>query len=243
MGVQIDHARLNKNTSEIVTADQYNKSVHGEVLCPDKKCSCPLSHVPLASRNIQNKKNGTTRQVTVHSFFRLPRSSKKTGKNHTHRCRFHGDPVLEKHVGISQEIKKLGKDIEPLLSSGGKKVAEYRLHILMEIIRASFTKFSSDIDGKGEINSNKFSGYKYVSSKKLLKPYIRSAKAILSFISRIGDRNELSRMISLRYGGNSIQWSDFFFRSDEHETLYRSLSNHNQSIYDPGAHRPMAVVT
>jgi len=143
---------------------------------------------------------------------------------------------------MSQEIKKLGEDIEPLLVGGGKKVAEYRLHILMEIIRASYTKFKSENDGDGDDGDDKFSGYRYVRSQKHLKPFIKSAKAILSFISRIGDKNELSRMIALRYGESSISWNDFLFKNDEHEALYRYLVEHKQFAYAPGRNRPVAVV-
>ncbi len=129
MAARIGFARLRSNKAVTITAAQYDPNVHrGDVVCPDVRCACGLVGVQATTRNIKGE------QVDVDPFFRLTSSAEKTGRGHVATCRYNVERTVERLVARSREIKKLDENAEPLLAAAGSKKADFRLHILMELL-------------------------------------------------------------------------------------------------------------
>jgi hypothetical protein len=84
-------------------------------------------------------------------------------------------------------------------------------------------------------------GTDYVRSSRLLKPYLRVAKAVLSLISRVQEHPELAAWIRLKYGARNIAWEDYFFDRDNYTQLYQYLLSHGQFRRRPGKDRPVSL--
>jgi hypothetical protein len=168
-------------------------------MCPVHRCGCELQGVQASTRTV----NGEL--IAVDAFFRLPSNAEKAGRGHKPACRFNVERTVTRLVAMSRRIDKIDADAEPLLDTARGRGAEFRLHILMEILRVLRR-------GPGESPIDMASGAtgtvgnKYVRSAKLLPPYLRMAKAVLSLIARVQERPELAAQIRLKYGSRTIPW-------------------------------------
>lgn len=230
-----------KYTGNEILARAYDKVIHGDVICPDVRCGCDLEGVRATCRNIQLKGERGRKQVDVEAFFRLHKNAEKAGRGHALRCRYNIEETIKQIVRRSQEITKFERDAEPLLCGVRGDRPEFRLHILMEIIKAIQQVDGISEGDEGSIN-RRLRGNAYVRSNKYLKPYFRTAKSILSLIARCQTRSELSRLIRLRYGPHDIRWEEYFFDVHEHGALYEYLLRHEQFTREPGKGRPVSAV-
>lgn len=234
MGARIGFARLKSNPAKMITAAEYNPDKHrGDVLCPDGRCKCEIQGVQASTRNI----NGD--QVNVDAFFRLPGGAEKSGRGHATACRFNIEKTVKRLVAMSQEIKNLDNGAELLLDAA-RKSAEFRLHILMELlpsIKQGWRTAAADALAGGHMRV----GNDYVRSSRLLKPYLRVAKAVLSLISRVQEHPELAACIKLKYGARNIAWENYFFDRDKYAELYQYLLSQQQFRRTRGQSRPVAL--
>ena len=214
MAARIGVARLKSDYTKIIMACDYNPNMHrGNVLCPVDRCRCELQGVQAGTRNVNGE------QIAVDAFFRLPSNAEKAGRGHTPVCRYNIDHVVTRLVGSSRKIDRFDKNAEPLLARLRGKGAEFRIHILMEVLRAlrNGPSGSTAISPEGEASPV---GTRYVRSKNLLLPYLRIAKAVLSLVARVQDRPELAEQIRLKYGSRTIPWDNYFFDFDDYGSFY-----------------------
>lgn len=221
MVAKIDRARLKSNNSIFILANDYDKSIHGEVICPDFRCGCNVTRVKPQSRNIE-KIDGSTEQVHVDSFFRLPKGSKNTDRGHSHNCKYNYTETINKLLSMSNFIDSFISNEDSLISRNSCGKIEFRLHILMKIL----SNFPNNIDYLQKINPNEIGnsinniiGNKYSASDKRLLPYLRLAKAINSLVARLRGDADLANRILLRYDNNKIRWHDYFYNAEEHKRL------------------------
>lgn len=80
----------------------------------------------------------------------------------------------------------------------------------MEVLRALRSGWGG-FSAEAPIGASPPIGTKYVRSARLLPPYLRMAKAVLSLIARVQERPELAAWIRLKYGGRTIPWDKYFF--------------------------------
>jgi hypothetical protein len=130
MAARIGVARLRSNPAKMIAAAEYSPDKHrGDVSCLVDRCGCELQGVQASTRQI----NGD--QIEVDAFFRLPAGAEKNGRGHTAVCRFNVEKTVKRLVAMSQEVKKLDGSAELLLEDAARrKGAEFRLHILMELL-------------------------------------------------------------------------------------------------------------
>ena len=235
MAARISLAQLRSNPARTITAAQYDPEKHrGDVLCPFVRCRCELQGVQASTRNVNGE------QVQVDAFFRLPSNAEKNGHGHTLGCRFNTGRTVKRLVAMSQEIRNLGGAAELLLDAAPRKGAEFRLHILMEYL-PSLKQGWGSLEADATAGSRTRVGTGYVRSLRHAKPYLRVAKAVLAFISRVQKHSELAEWIKLKYGSGSIPWNEYFFDRDNYLELYKHLQSHGQFYRKPGKNRPVAL--
>lgn len=224
-------ARLLNQKHLVINAAAYEKVKHGAVLCIDTHCLCAVEGVHATSRNVKGE------QVHVDAFFRLPKNAEQNGTGHDPGCRFNVKNIVTKIVAESREIKTFDPDAAPLVATRNKR-AEVRLHILMETLR-----WDSSIpvpEGERTPPSDQPPrGTRYVRSKHLLNPYLKSARAVLSFIAKIQDRPELASIFALKYGRETLSWGEFFYDLEEYCELFNYLSEHQRESHNE--RRPIAI--
>lgn len=235
MAAKIDIARLQVNSAYLVLAANYKKSEHGIVLCPDNRCRCLIQGVSASTRNVGGG------QVTVNAFFRLPSDAEKEGKGHKPSCRFSVQQTVTRLVARSREIRKFDENADPLLDGIPGHKAEFRLHILMELLPHLPFGCASDLENSTSAEQRRV-GTKYVQSSRLLKAYLRMAKAVLSLLARVQDTPVLEEWINLLYDGQRIPWLDYFYDIQDHGRLYDFLSARNQYRRSDHGDSPVAMV-
>lgn len=235
MASKISKARLASDHSALISAEDYSREKHGAALCPDLRCLCRLRGVSATSRNVNGE------QIPVAAYFGLPPNAEKSGTGHTKRCRFNVEETIKRLVAKSKEIKEFCEDAEPILFGPRGDVAEYRLHILMELLGEKSLFAEQEDDGTGKTVRRR-TGTDYVRSDKLLAPYFRMALAVHTLIARVHERPELERWIRLKYAEHTIPWSEYFYNLGEHGHLYEFLVEHGQMIGAKKRTRPAAVV-
>ena len=235
MAATIPIARLKSDPSKAIKAAEYKPEDHrGDIRCPDKRCCCDLQGVQAGNRTV----NGEV--VAVAAFFRLPGNAEKTGKGHKPSCRYNIDCTVKRLVARSKEIINLDPAALPLLAATRGQPAEFRIHILMEVLpslRSGWNENASDAlaGPKARIGTN------YVRSNRYRPSYLRVAKAVLSFIARIQDRPSLDACIRLQYGALTLAWEEYFYDTGEYSALFHYLTAHRQFRRNPGRDRPIAI--
>ena len=231
MPARMGRARLRNQTNLVINAAGYERVKHGAVVCFDSQCLCSVEGVHATSRNVKDE------QVHVDTFFRLPKNAEKNGTGHQPSRRFNVENIVNKIVAGSREIKTFDPDADPFVV-GRNKRADVRLHILMETLRW----ISSVPVHQGERkppSDESPRGTRYVRSKYLLNPYLKSAHAVLSFIPKIQDRPEIGSVIALKYSRETLSWDEFFYDLEEYCSLSNYLSRRQSE--SPNERRPIAV--
>ncbi|SEH66558.1 hypothetical protein SAMN04244559_03361 [Magnetospirillum fulvum] len=235
MASKISKARLATDHSALINAEAYSKEKNGTALCPDIRCICRLRGVSATSRNVNGE------QIPVAAYFGLPPNAEKNGSGHTKRCRFNTEETVKRLVAKSKEIKEFDEDAEPILFGPRGDIAEYRLHILMELLGTK--PFSVDEDDPDALKGKgRRTGTEYIRSDKVLAPYFRMAQAVHTLIARVREKPELERWIRLKYAEHTVPWSEYFYNLGEHARLYDFLVKHGQLIGAKKRTRPAAVV-
>lgn len=235
MAARIGVACLKSNPTTTIKACDYDPDIHrGNILCPVQRCRCELLGVQASTRNVNGE------QVAVEAFFRLPGNAEKLGRGHTPACRYNVEKTVKRLVAMSRQITELDERAEPLLGGTHGKNAEFRLHILMELLPSLRQGWGSQTEDNAP-GARRHIGTSYVRSDRLRPPYLRMAKAVLSFIARIQERPELAERIRLKYGRHTIAWGDYFFDLDGYAALHNYLALHGQHQRKPGENRPVAL--
>ena len=235
MAARIGVARLRLNPVATVRACDYEPDLHrGNVLCPDHRCRRPLQGVQASTRTVNGE------QIAVDAFFRLPANAERLGQSHTPACRYNIGETVSRLVAMSRQITQLDERAAPLLAAARGESAEFRLHILMELLPSLRQGWGSETEAASS-DARSAVGTRYVRSTRFRSPYLRMAKAVLSFIARIQENPELAEWIKLKYGRHTVPWDDYFFDLDQYVALNNYLVRHNQIRRMLGENRPVAV--
>ncbi len=218
MAARIGVACLKSDPAKTIKACEYDPDIHrGDVLCPVERCRCELQGVTASTRTVNDE------QIAVEAFFRLPSNAEKAGRGHTPVCRYNVERIVKRLVRMSEEIKRFDEDAEPLLAAARGQAAEFRLHILMETLRAPRAGWGDPAHGAPS-GAARSTGTKYVRSARLLPPYLRMAKAVLSLIARVQERPELAAQVSVKYGSRTIPWDKYFFDLSDYAALHAHVA-------------------
>jgi hypothetical protein len=227
MAARIDHAVLAAAPSQKITAFEYDPAKHSAVLCP--LCGCIVQGVRATTRQVNDE------QIAVTPYFRLPPNAEKNGKGHTDQCRFNVKVTVEWLVAASREIKNFDNSPE-MLCAGAKHTAEFRLHILMELLRQLPAGVADDLDEDN--HSGAKTGNRYTRSSRTITPYLRLAKEVLLLMARIQSSPELGKWIILKYADKSIPWKNYFYDLGDYHRLYDYIRKQKSTK----SRRPVAVV-
>lgn len=214
MPVRMRTARLLSDPAVIVRAEDYLKAVHHDIVC--HSCRCTVHGTAAYERN----QNG--RQVQVRAFF-----SVSAGIRHKENCRFNVQRTIDLLVAQSSKIRSLDEDAVPLLTrESGSKKAEFRLHIMMDCLRAGSPSTLAASDP--ERIAHQTIGGHYVRSDRVLRSYLNTIKSLLAFIARLEGSDALSEHVTFKYGKLTIKWSDFFFDHHQLGALCEKLTAMNE---------------
>lgn len=235
MAARISIACLKSNPATTIKAYDYEPNMHrGNVLCPDQRCRCELQGVQASTRAVNGE------QIAVDAFFRLPGNAERLGRGHVPACRYNVGKTVSRLVAMSRQITRLDECAEPLLAATHGQGAEFRLHILMELLPSLRQGWGGKAEGTAT-SRHLGVGTSYVRSDRFRSPYLRMAKAVLSFIARVQEKPELANWIKLKYGRHTVSWDEYFFDLDRYAALNNYLVRHNQTRRVPGENRPVAV--
>jgi len=235
MAAWIGVACLKSDPATTIKACDYDPDIHRRnILCPVQRCRCDLQGVQAGTRLVNGE------QIAIEAFFRLPGNAEKAGRGHTPACQYNVEKTVKRLVAMSHQITQLDESAEPLLSAARGRDAEFRLHILMELLPSLREGWGDEVEDAGAGARSRV-GTSYVRSERLRLAYLRMAKAVLSFIARVQDRPELAKRIKLRYGRHIIPWNDYFFDLDQYVELHNCLASHGQHRRKPGENRPVAL--
>jgi len=207
-------ARRKTNPEVFVRAADYNKAVHGDVVCNSCRCAVLGKSAYICNKNMQ--------QICVRAFYSVfPRT------RHKESCKYNAQRTMDVMVARSSKVTTLDENAVLMLARGsGKKKAEFRLHIMMDSVRASswFTLASTNPE---RVPYQSIGGH-YVRSSRVLSSYLNTAKCLLGLITRLEGSKDLSKLVTFKYGDQTIQWKDFFFNYDQQENLCEKLMDMDQ---------------
>ena len=160
------------------------------------------------------------------AFFRLP-----PGGFHEDWCTYAVAVRIRKLVAQSVDLERIDPTAIPMLVAGNARTAEFRLHVLMEMLTALLgpgLPVAGDHDGGT-------AGHAYVQGDARLAAYLRTARGILALSAAIGQDGALADQIRIVFDGVRIPWDRFFFGPDEHRRLW----DQRRTI---GGQRPVTVL-
>lgn len=241
MAARIKKAARRDNPTVEVEAALYDKNEHGPVICPDRRCGCDVQGVGPGTRTI-HKEDGTTEQVPIAPYFRLPKNAAKLLLGHAARCRFNIDATVTRLVAYSREVRRFDKDCEPILARKDSGLAEYRLHILMDALNMAGPERRDKDTGRLTYPDDPVIATRYMRARRALRPYLRTVRAVNSLIARVNGDPSVADLVRLCFGSHTIAWKDFFYDIDDHGRLYSYLKENGQfrRIFDEDHDRPVA---
>jgi len=227
MAARIEKAALRKNPTVEVEAALYDKNDHGPVICPDRRCGCDVQGVGPGTRTI-HKEDGTTEQLPIAPYFRLPKNAVKLLLGHAAQCRFNIDATVTRLVAYSREVRKFDKDCEPMLARRDTGLVEYRIHILMDVLNVLGQEMRNNASAKRKKPEDPLVATRYQRIRRALRPYLRTVRAVNSLIARVNGDSSLADLVRLCFGSHTIAWRDFFYDIDDHGRLYNYLKEKGQ---------------
>lgn len=209
MAVKMTTARLLAEPEVLVRAEDYNKAVHHGVVC--HSCRCTVHGTSAYERN----QNGL--QIHVRAFF-----SVSAGVRHKQHCRYNVQRTMDLLVARSSKITNLDVNAIPLLArDSGTKKAEFRLHIMMDCLKAG-PPSSLEASNPPRVPYRVVGG-RYVRSARVLSSYLNTTRSLLAFIARFEGDDSLSDQVTFKYGKRTIKWRDFFFNQNQQKQLLEKL--------------------
>lgn len=235
MAAKISRARLHKDNTAFVHARDYSRETHGLALCPDLRCLCKLRGVPRTERTVKDER------IAVDAYFGLPAGAERKGQGHTARCRYNVEDTVRRLVAVSERIDSFGRSSPKILHSPRGRRAEYRLHILMELLNG---RLPAGERGGAEVagHRGRRAGTQFIRGRERLAPYFRMAQAVLTLMARVQEMPELAQWIVLKYGRNEIAWSEYFYELHDSGRLYDYLVAHSQVSGGAVRELPVAAV-
>jgi hypothetical protein len=204
MGVKMERAYSEK-LKRPVSITEVNKRNRDALClrCLDENCSAAVTLTEEHNRTYGDVK------VFIPSYFRLVSERKSP---HSADCSY----------STLGEVHNIAKESKGILKSLNDKSFEFRLQVL--------TNLGSKQNGKLTSDSKKSKSDKIPKNNKVLSvgtknAYLSTVKKILELKSRIEEEQQLSTIITLKEGSQSIKWKDFYFEKDEYYNLFKLLEN------------------
>ena len=207
-------ARCKTNPEVFVRAADYNKAVHGAVIC--NSCRCAVLGKAAYTRNKDEQ------QISVRAFYSVfPKT------RHKESCKYNAQRTVDVMVARSSKVTALDENaIIMLARDSGKKKAEFRLHIMMDSVRAGscLTLASTNLES---VRDQSIGGH-HIHSSRVLRSYLNTAKCLLGFIARLEGSKDISKLVTFKYKDQTIQWENFFFNYDQQQNLLERLMDMDQ---------------
>jgi hypothetical protein len=145
--------------------------------------------------------------------------------------------MVAKVVAQSREVKNASDVGDIILDAPRGKTLVFRLHILMEALRAIQYDRWNPITGDDSWARSR-RGTLYIRSRHLMEPYLRLAASVMSLISKVQREDELASRIKLKYKTAYTDWKDYFYdlKDEDYCRLYSRLLAEGQD------RRPIAMV-
>lgn len=202
MGIKISKVRDYRTLREITTSDCEN-GYSSEYTCISDGCNAQMSFVPTHERRVHEK------TIIINSFFKL-----KKNEQHTYgKCPYN----------TLGSVEIIARDSDPnIFNALDNQKYEFSLQILQQPNSSAEIKEqnSSTKDSQGEISKGK----QYTKSG-TASGYIKTLTQILQLRARLEEDKELASILTLKYQGKKIKWSNFYFEEDHYLEASKIIAN------------------
>ncbi|MEZ9746419.1 hypothetical protein AB4320_17200 [Vibrio splendidus] len=206
MGSKIPRARLVTDNKIDVLAYE-RRTDEAAIWCETSGCGAKLSFVSRHNRKCASK------TIEIPPCFRL-----KPHEIHAEHCKYN----------IAGSLNIIAKSSESeVFKAIAEKKFEFRLHILIKALRElSAFEVGKVSEGWGSgVESNKA-----FNNKGKLSNYLRTLKQIIEIRTLCENDDELKSLIVLKFKGNKIPWSRFFFDDGNIEQFAKYYGSEKYTI-------------
>ena len=197
-GLKMKRAR---REDRCVYAGSVAKSDRNNLVC--EYCNACVTHVDEYSKESSNS--------VISAHFRL-----RPNEKHENQCNNRIENYVERiRVSHSQSVEQGMHILEK--SKDGKY--QFRLNYLEQSNNdiKSAPKPSGGSSGRG--------GTRYISSKRALAPYFRTAMEITRLRTLVDNMTELKKTIIIKFKGKNILWTNFFFDRSEYHRISNQINH------------------
>ncbi|EMR38457.1 hypothetical protein [Vibrio harveyi] len=206
VGSKIPRARLVTGNKIDVLAYE-RRTDEAKIWCETSGCEAKLSFVSRHNRKCASK------TIEIPPCFRL-----KPHEIHAEHCKYN----------IAGSLNIIAKSSESeVFKAIAEKKFEFRLHILIKALRElSAFEVGKVSEGWGSsVESNKS-----FNNKGKLSNYLRTLKQIIEIRTLFENDDELKSLIVLKFKGNKVPWSRFFFDDSNIEKFAKYYGSEKYTI-------------
>ncbi|EHK7404363.1 hypothetical protein [Vibrio parahaemolyticus] len=191
---------------QIMEIEKLSKNDNGHIFCEDLRCRTQIEYnsgYPIKSTN-----------TVVAPYLKLAK-----GCEHVNGCQNSISGSVKVFVSDSSDIE----DVPNIFESKGDGVFILRLNLLDKSKSELDDLIDKTKDYSGASNRCK----EYISTKKRLSSYCKSATGIArirSLVQESTDAKELESMIKIEFKGKQVLWKDFFYDDDRYHVLHKRIS-------------------
>ena len=174
-----------------------------ELFCADPACRKTVRFVP---RHQQNRKN-LVKPVDVPAYIGLT-----SGSAHQNGCRFDADKRITVIVNESDP-----NFLKPIAAG------QHELRLLLLHNGLSNQPISGGNPNVPPVTGSNSVTKGYAPSGKKLDAYLRTTADLLELRELCDSDADLARRLTIRFGGKSIRWSDFYFEKDDYREAWTAV--------------------
>lgn len=208
----VDKAGTTNYTTEALQRRHDDGMPIPELFCNDLACRKAVRFVP---RHQQNRKN-LSEPVDVPAYIGL-----SSGSAHVNGCHYDADKRITVIVNESDP------DFLTPLAAGQHELRLLLLHNGLSNKPISGGNPKAPLPASGANPTGK----QYVPSGKKLDAYLRTTGDLLELRELCDSDADLARRLTIRFGGKSIRWSDFFFEKDDYREAWAAVKRGSGQLH------------
>ncbi|MFB6467422.1 hypothetical protein ACE38V_11495 [Cytobacillus sp. Hz8] len=203
MGLKMPEAFYKVENEKITVDEARERGIKKDLQCISKCCRVELSYVGPYKRKYSDK------VVIVRDYFKLA-----SNKQHDENCKFNTEG----------QVKIIARNSDGILTSINNKEYNFRLNLLASSLNK--IKQNRQLDNNTILDEAINSGQKnktYENQGKL-DSYLSTMNKIMKLRSEIEENKELSGLVKLEFGDQSINWNKFYYSTEEYIKCFNYLN-------------------
>ncbi|KMY31723.1 hypothetical protein ACZ11_05840 [Lysinibacillus xylanilyticus] len=203
MGIKMPKA--NYFNEEITIEEARNNGITTNLFCVC--CNAPISYVGPFKRIY-----GDNKVSIVRDYFKLANTY-----THDENCKYNTEG----------RVKIIARDSDEILKSIDNGKYNFRMNLIATSLK-KLRREQVDNESKNTLSDdvNKPKSKEYESNGKL-NSYLSTMNKILILRSEIEENKELSTLVQLEFGAESISWNRFYYSTDDHIKCFKYVNGNN----------------